>query len=366
MDYVSLSYVLAFVYLVNFFVLLYLYIEFKSIKGLRYWFVSSIIGVFAFLSIFLKPMIGDYTAFLNNALILSGLIIQIEGLIRFKELNVFNKRTPIIIILILFAIIISFLNAEDATRRYLFYDIFLSLLLILYSIIIVLNQRKRSWLYYLPSISGILLLSTHMIRWHLALNGVIKSYDGIHPIISYAYFSGIIFSIVWLITILLMIQREFIFILQHNSTHDSMTNLLNRRQFDIDLEHAHSKALDGRLYIVDINRFKHINDSFGHHIGDLTLNAVAFELSSMPSMNSYRIGGDEFALLSLDDTENKTNFLYKQLNKTYSINEYQVSLSVSIGTGIISKSKSYEELYRAADYEMYKHKVQIDQSKKDK
>ena len=100
-----------------------MYRENLEIKGLKYWFISSILGFFAFSSIFLKPIIGDYTAFLNNTLILTGFIFLNEGLIQFKNLSLFRNRRAIMVLMIVIAVIISYFNATNPTRRYLMYDI---------------------------------------------------------------------------------------------------------------------------------------------------------------------------------------------------------------------------------------------------
>ncbi len=129
MDFKSLSYVLAFVYLLNFGVMLYLYRLNKDIKGLRYWFISSVTGIFAFSSVLLKPLIGNYTAFLNNSFILIGFLFMIEGLMRFRHFPVSRKRNILWITLGIFAVMMSFANTHNPTMRYLMYDIYLTVLL---------------------------------------------------------------------------------------------------------------------------------------------------------------------------------------------------------------------------------------------
>ncbi len=95
--------------------------------------------------------------------------------------------------------------------------------------------------------------------------------------------------------------------IEHMAMHDSLTGLPNRRFLDIELSRSVDKtetAPQG-LLIVDLDRFKQINDTFGHAAGDALLVHVADILRSLarPSDFVARIGGDEFVILCRHDTE---------------------------------------------------------------
>jgi diguanylate cyclase (GGDEF)-like protein/PAS domain S-box-containing protein len=85
--------------------------------------------------------------------------------------------------------------------------------------------------------------------------------------------------------------------------HDVLTNLPNRRSFNEQLEesllHAKQQRHKLALLLLDLDRFKMINDSYGHHVGDRILTEVAERLSRLipPQYSFYRLGGDEFAIL---------------------------------------------------------------------
>jgi diguanylate cyclase len=92
------------------------------------------------------------------------------------------------------------------------------------------------------------------------------------------------------------------FRLAHQATHDGLTGLPNRSHFQSELE----RRLDGRssegplaVLLIDLDRFKEINDTFGHHCGDLLLQALAPRLRDVvgDSGMTARIGGDEFGVL---------------------------------------------------------------------
>lgn len=363
MDFTSISYVLAFVYVLNFFVLMYLYGVNKDIKGLKYWFTSSVFGVLAFSSIFLKPLIGNYTAFLNNGFILVGFIIMIEGLFIYRGYASNKTRKAIMICMIVLVFLMSFLNTHDATRRYLMYDLVLSGLLGTFAVLILYKRKEHFMLFLIPAGAAVLLILVHIIRWNLARLGIISGYDGIHPIVAYAYFAGVIFSLTWLLTILLMIQRDYIKQLEYFASYDSLTFLKNRRQFDKELSELYKNEEDRVLTIIDINRFKHFNDQYGHQFGDELLITVARMIDkTFTDSHTFRTGGDEFCLIT-DSKKTLTEvnmFILEELNKKIDVCNTTISLSVSIGSSSTKDHNSIESLYKAADAEMYMMKKNHD------
>ena len=90
---------------------------------------------------------------------------------------------------------------------------------------------------------------------------------------------------------------------EHQLAHDNLTGLVNRAQFIVEVEKAIARAKENEqsfmLMFFDLDRFKAINDSLGHTIGDLLLRAIAQRLADAqaPSDGLARFGGDEFGLL---------------------------------------------------------------------
>ena len=142
--------------------------------------------------------------------------------------------------------------------------------------------------------------------------------------------------------------------------HDSLTELPNRRLFEDRLEHAlaRSKRYGTRhaLLMVDLDRFKLVNDSYGHPAGDRVLADVADTLRAAvrPEDTCARIGGDEFAVL-LEDVESTEQAvqvaeeLLASLAQGCTVEGHQLFVSASIGIATSDEAPTCEALFAAAD-----------------
>ncbi|WP_411266347.1 EAL domain-containing protein, partial [Bacillus anthracis] len=126
--------------------------------------------------------------------------------------------------------------------------------------------------------------------------------------------------------------------------HDTVTEIGNRIFFQQELEKSIERAQKtqgefGLLYI-DLNRFKTINDTMGHSIGDSVLKEVAkrFRTCLSPSIPLARIGGDEFAVLVHNHTEQQLldlcENLFRITEKPFVVNQHSFYLSLSIGIAV--------------------------------
>ncbi len=156
--------------------------------------------------------------------------------------------------------------------------------------------------------------------------------------------------------------------LQYNALYDALTDLPNRTHFMKQLTLAVERAeLEKRfrfaVLFLDIDRFKIINDSLGHIIGDKLLVGIAERLKSCvrPSDVIARLGGDEFTiLLTIKDELDALQIaerLMQKLSKPFKLDNYEVFTSASIGI-IISDDvhRKPEEYLRDADTAMYRAK----------
>jgi diguanylate cyclase (GGDEF)-like protein len=158
------------------------------------------------------------------------------------------------------------------------------------------------------------------------------------------------------------LQRE----LQHQASHDPLTDLVNRLLFAQRVEAALRRGGNVSVIFIDINDFKTVNDSLGHAAGDELLVAVARRLTDCvrPSDTVARLGGDEFAILLSENSSQReaievTERINRHLAERFWIGGQSVSARAS--SGIASShgcQMSSEELIRNADVAMYRAKRQ--------
>jgi diguanylate cyclase (GGDEF)-like protein/PAS domain S-box-containing protein len=158
--------------------------------------------------------------------------------------------------------------------------------------------------------------------------------------------------------------------LSYNAFHDELTGLPNRTLFMDRLGHAIelSKRRKDQWFAVlflDLDRFKTVNDSLGHVLGDQLLVSASRRLQTClrTSDTIARFGGDEFVILleNLDGTREATQIadrILKDMMSTFNLAGHEVVISTSIG--IVFSSQSYEkpeEVLRDADIAMYRAKA---------
>ncbi len=155
--------------------------------------------------------------------------------------------------------------------------------------------------------------------------------------------------------------------LQYQATHDSLTGLPNRILLQGRLVDAIRSADDNHrsvaLIMMDLDRFKEINDTLGHHVGDKLLQAIGDRLGKLlwGSDTVARLGGDEFALLlPLADSSHITQVINKVsaiLDDPFLIEEMSLEIEASLGVAVYpDDSGNSAELISHADVAMYQAK----------
>ena len=155
---------------------------------------------------------------------------------------------------------------------------------------------------------------------------------------------------------------------QYLALHDDLTSLPNRRKFQAQLaERITLCAQTGEslgLLQIDLDRFKQVNDAYGHHIGDLLLQQVAERMRLRIRRGDLlaRTGGDEFSLIlaqpnSPKDIHTVADSLMELLSLPFSINSHPMEIGASIGAAIYPEdAQDASSLYIAADLRMYEEK----------
>jgi len=157
--------------------------------------------------------------------------------------------------------------------------------------------------------------------------------------------------------------------LQYDATHDALTKLPNRQLFMNRLRDALSRSREAEAYrvsvlFIDLDRFKYVNDSLGHLVGDQLLREISSRLRDCmrPSDMVARLGGDEFTVLvegGYDQAEvtRIAERIQHKFSIPFNLDGHEIYSSASIGIlNASEKHKNAEDVMRDADTAMYQAK----------
>jgi len=162
-------------------------------------------------------------------------------------------------------------------------------------------------------------------------------------------------------------EEELIFMVYH----DPLTNLPNRRSFferfdELLKQSGREKTIISKaLFFIDLDNFKDVNDSLGHHSGDKLLIQVAERLLQCVRKTDYvfRIAGDEFTILLTNISEDVdaafvAKKIIKEITKPFFVDEQEVFLGISLGVSIYPKDgKLMDKLVKNADIALHHAKM---------
>ncbi|WP_449548217.1 GGDEF domain-containing protein [Lelliottia amnigena] len=169
--------------------------------------------------------------------------------------------------------------------------------------------------------------------------------------------SGMLLTVISVYRIVLRMNSRFS-VAQISALHDELTRLPNRRYFVETLSKTTNRQLS--MMIIDIDFFKHINDRWGHDVGDEVLSRFGDQLKdiSAPALKVFRIGGEEFAAIGEGFSR------YEMIRYAESICRSARSIrlgdgqniSVSIGIAFRTQGESQESLMKKTDKALYRAK----------
>lgn len=155
----------------------------------------------------------------------------------------------------------------------------------------------------------------------------------------------------------------------HMAHHDALTDLPNRLLFNDRFAHAIAQARRGykmALHCLDLDKFKPVNDTLGHAVGDVLLQEVARRLlnSVRDTDTVARLGGDEFVIIQVgiverSGAENLAKRVIEQLHKPFLIEGHTIQIGTSIGVALAPEdSTDGDELLKKGDLALYKCKAE--------
>lgn len=152
---------------------------------------------------------------------------------------------------------------------------------------------------------------------------------------------------------------------------DPLTGLSNRTAFNSTLATAIREARDNDgklgLLVVDLDRFKHVNDTMGHKAGDSLLTEFAQRLrNALPPANTFiaRLGGDEFAIIvtgndAVAEATRSAEVILRQVRKPFRLDGQNCTVGTSVGLAIYpDHATQADELFVSADMALYRSKEQ--------
>lgn len=164
----------------------------------------------------------------------------------------------------------------------------------------------------------------------------------------------------------ILINQDIISDIINDSYIDSLTKVYNKKYLNKFInEELYKLAFIGNkigIYFCDLNKFKQINDQYGHNVGDIVLGVVGQRLRESFRINDFifRVGGDEFIILA-EMNENDIESVSKKIMNLIELPMHladldnQISISVSIGCGIIDTSNdiNLNQIIKKVDQQMY-------------
>ena len=137
---------------------------------------------------------------------------------------------------------------------------------------------------------------------------------------------------------------------------DALTGLFDRKTFFADIKRF-DKKING-VAEIDMNGLKVINDTYGHEAGDKALRTIAkiIDSSIKKNMYTYRVGGDEFAIIALGTTEEEMNELSNLIKEKLKESKYNASIGHAF---TLNKDTHVNELMKEADKKMYLDKEEF-------
>jgi diguanylate cyclase (GGDEF)-like protein/PAS domain S-box-containing protein len=152
--------------------------------------------------------------------------------------------------------------------------------------------------------------------------------------------------------------------LHHMANHDALTGLLNRHSFLTHIDERLERDGSAAVFVLDLDGFKVVNDSFGHAVGDTLLQALALRLSATTDSSETlaRLGGDEFAILlpaenSLAEVASRANGVIEIIRRPFSVSGHELHLSASVGVAVAPlHAQDAEDLIVRADLALFSAK----------
>lgn len=305
---------------------------------------------------------------------LLNVLVSFIGIILIKLLTKYSKNKfrlmnklliPTLTTLILSSMAI--INALDQAKPGNVSSVFI-VNLIIFSAVIMLRFPLNLAVYSIPFLTYLSGLVIYQNDTHLLITNIINGFIFFLAII---LISTEIYNSNYEKITQNIILREINSKLNYISSHDPLTELLNRRSFSNQVSEkmriiGESKKI-ATLILIDVDHFKHVNDKFGHPVGDIVLKEVSNIIIKHIKTTDLatRWGGEEFLIFLFQTSINEAYALAENIrleiqNKVIEADKFQIQITASFGISLLKDnfSNSFDTSFKAADVALYKAKNQ--------
>ncbi len=305
----------------------------------------------------------------NTALTLLTATLALEASLRFRGYHS-RTRWKWLFVLIPLYFLLSFAADKDPVTRVFAHDFGSSSILLAAGVTMVwnVNDRNERTIFTFIAFFMWLLAAGLSLRGVMALNTSYSPRALEMPFNSITYTVSIICVIGWAGSVIFAcyyrVNREALRL----SREDGLTGLANRRSLDFHMKQELANGYRAHntfgIVLVDLNRFKEINDLYGHPTGDAVLVEFARRLKAFARESDVtgRLGGDEFLLIVRGAHATQGEMALKRLKETvtgpFVFGNTTLMIDVSAGMAIWpNDGDSVEALYKCADRRMYEDKA---------
>lgn len=332
--------------------------------SIQAWLWSGTLGTISFGAVLLFGVLGNAAFSIHHALSLTSMYLLYKGA-HFLQKDQRPHPRWLDGALIAYALMTAWLLRDQLTARYVAYDMMAAILLALTSHRLWrLSNKGRNEEYTVALAAyGI---GTIAFAWHLyaALRGdFVNGAD--HP---YNELLLVIITFIicaWTYGNILIIQRQVQRDMEDKIRVDDLTGILNRRGIHEVLHRLLSTDAPFEVYVIDLNKFKAVNDTYGHLNGDRMLQEYARSLkkATFTKANVARLGGDEFLVVTTD----RMNETEIPAECTIYVDGSAVRLAASIGKASYPvDGRTLDSLFEVADRSMYRRKSALKRERTEK
>jgi diguanylate cyclase (GGDEF)-like protein len=336
------------------------------------WFAAAYVcGIAYFVIEFVIPILDAGTAFVTVAHIafLCALACFTVGLARFYDYPLSMSQLALVFAVCVAIKIGSDLLPRESMLRQFLYQAPYAVMQGICAVLVLSTRRNRLdiALVALLAVSGAHFLAKPFIA--LAVGGVgarPADYSStVYALISQS--TGAVLSVAVALLLLVILVTELLGRITTASQTDVLSGLLNRRGFETKMaplvETARRTGLPLSLIVCDLDRFKSVNDSYGHATGDRLIEAFAGSLLSAVGERHLvgRIGGEEFAILAYNANLGSARLLAESVRIAFTrtpIADMPATerFSASFGVAEMGEGETMDDLFRRADHALYRAK----------